>query len=299
MQGLGWVARRRDVGLAAALCGLGLVELLGGEQYNGRPVWPGPTAVDVLVVLAMTLPFAWRRSRPLAAALVVFAVLTVSSLVLGGSEAATVFVVLIVASFSGAAYSRHVVVVVAAAVVAALAHGVNDPSSKGLADLTWTYGLVAVSVLLGRAVWVRSHRIAALESDASSAEQRHARELAAATAAERAAIARELHDIVSHAVSVIVIQSQAGSRALPSRLDVVADSLAAIESSARSAMTELRQLLRMLGTEDETAAVAPMVSLRQVDELLEQCRASVWSSTRTSTPRRRSSRRWRTWRRTG
>jgi signal transduction histidine kinase len=272
---LGRVAMWRDVAVAAALCALGELELFGHEKYNGQPVWPGPVWLSALLVPALTVPLVWRRTRPLATVLVIFAVMTVSGLTLGGSEAATVFIVLIVTTFSGSAHSRHVVIVTVAGVVASLAHGLNDPSSEGLADLTWTYGLVALSVLIGRAVWVRQHRIGTLEDDAASAEQRHALQIAAATAAERASIARELHDIVSHAVSVIVIQSQVGSRALPAgQLDVAADALSAIEDSARGAMTELRQLLTLLATDSEPVSSAPAASLQQLDELIDQCRAA-------------------------
>ncbi|NYJ73634.1 sensor histidine kinase [Allobranchiibius huperziae] len=272
----GWrrIAGRRDAALAGALCALGELELFGGEKYNGRPVWPGPVGVNAVLIVALTAPFVWRRRRPLGAVLATFAVMTASTLILGGAEAATTFIVLIAAAFSGAAYSRHLVIVIVAAVIASVAHGINDPSSEGLADLTWTYGLVAVAALIGRAVWVRQHRIGSLENDAASAEDRHLREIAAATAAERATIARELHDIVSHAVSVIVIQAQVGSRALPSELEVVGESLSAIEGTARGAMSELRQLLTLLATDDEAASVAPIASLRQVAQLLDQCRAA-------------------------
>jgi signal transduction histidine kinase len=267
-------AQWRDVVLATGLCALGLLELFGHELYNGKPVWPGPVWLNAVLIVALTAPFAWRRRRPLTAVLVTLTVMTVSTLTLGGSEAATTFIVLIAATYSGAAYSRHLISVIAAGLIASAAHGLNDPSSEGLADLTWTYGLVAISVLIGRAVWVRQHRIGTLESDAASAEKRHARQIQEATAAERASIARELHDIVSHAVSVIVIQAQVGARALPDDLGVVGDSLAAIETSARSAMIELRQLLTLLSTEGEPAAVVPVASLRQLGELIDLFRAA-------------------------
>jgi signal transduction histidine kinase len=270
-------ARWRDTLLAVALCALGWLELFGHEQYNGKPVWPGPMWLNALLIVALTAPFAWRRRRPLPAVLATCLVLIVSTLTLGGSEAATTFIVLIAAMFSGAAYSRYLFVVIAAGVIASLAHGINDPSSEGLADLTWTYGLVAISVIIGRAVWARQHRIGSLESDAATAEARHARQIEAATAAERASIARELHDIVSHAVSVIVIQAQVGSRALPSDLGLVGDSLSAIESSARGAMTELRQLLTLLTADDDSLArgpTSPTASLRHVSDLIEQCRTA-------------------------
>lgn len=271
---LSLAVRGRDVAFAVALCALGEAELLGHEKYNHKSVWPGPVWANAVVIVALTLPFFWRRRRPLATVLTVFTVMTASTLTFGGSEAATTFIVLISAVFSGTAYSRHVLVVLAAAVITSAAHGLNDPSSRGIADVTWTYGLVAIAALLGRAVWVRAHRIGALETDARLTAERHAHEIAAATAAERASIARELHDIVSHAVSVIVIQSQVGARALPDEVDVAAESLAAIEASARTAMSELRHLLRLLTPDDEPVTTAPMASLNQLDDLLDRCRSA-------------------------
>ncbi len=271
---IGRAAQYRDLALAGALAALGEAELFGHELYNARPVWPGPLPANMMMIAVLAVPFAWRRRQPLAAALAVFAVLTASSLLWGAAEAATAFIALIAATFSGATHSRHVVWVAAAAVTASAAHGLNDPSSTKIADLTWTYGLVAISTVLGRAVWLRQHRIGVLESDAASAAERHTREVAAATAAERASIARDLHDIVSHAVSVIIVQAQVEARALPAGLDVAAASLAAIESSARGAMTELRELLRLLTPDDEPPATTRTASLSQVGDLVERCRTA-------------------------
>jgi signal transduction histidine kinase len=273
-QWLSTLTRHRDVGLALALTALGEAELFGHEKYHHRPVWPGPVWVNAVLIVALTLPFAWRRTRPLTTVAAVVAVTIGSTIALGASEAATTFVVLIVVVFSGTAYSRHVIAVVALGVACAAVHGLDDRAAEGLTDLTWTYGLVAISALLGRAVWLRQHRIGTLEQDAELTAEQHTREIAEATAAERASIARELHDIVSHAVSVIVIQSQAGARALPHSPDVVQTALAAIEASARTAMDELRQLLQLLTPDDTRPATTPMASLRQLDELVDQCRGA-------------------------
>jgi signal transduction histidine kinase len=266
-------ARYRDVGLAVLLAGLGEAELLSGEQYNHQPVWPGPKWLNVFVILAMTAPMAWRRSRPLASATTIFAVGTATSLTLGAPEATTTFVLLIATTFAGSAYSRRWWIVVAGAGALCLAHAVNDPSSEGLPDLFWVFGLAGIAVLLGRAQYARQHRIGALEDDARQAAFRHAQQVAAATAAERAAIAREIHDLVSHAVSVIVIQAQAGSRALPRDPAVATEALDNIEASARTAMSELRRLLLLLDDGDP-AVTTPASSMALLPELIDRCRAA-------------------------
>ena len=204
----------------------------------------------------------------------VFVVLAVSGAVLGGGEATTEFVLFIVTAFTAAAYSHRPVVGAFAALGAGTVHEVQDPQVHGFGDAVWALGMLTVAWLLGLAVRARQQRIGALESEAASAERRHAEQVAAATAAERTAIARELHDVVAHAVSVIVIQAQAGARALPRDPDLAARVLEQIESSGRTALTELRGLLTLLAADEVSADRRPAASLEQLDELVAGVRAA-------------------------
>lgn len=263
----------RDALLTAALIGLGEAELFSGEQYNRHPVWPGPRWFSATLIVLLVLPLAWRRRRPLASVVAVISIGGISTLVVGAPESVTSFVVLIATAFAGAAYSRHWMVVAAAAALWCAARAFHDPAAQGVVDLFWGFGLVAISLLLGRALYARQHRIGSLERDARLAAGRHAQQLAAASAAERAAIAREIHDLVSHAVSVIVVQAQAGTRALPDDPHTAGAVLSRIEDSARSAMTELRRLLLVLD-DGEPAAVDPAVSVAVLPQLIDRCRAA-------------------------
>jgi signal transduction histidine kinase len=91
----------------------------------------------------------------------------------------------------------------------------------------------------------------------------------AAVAEERARIARELHDVVAHAISVIVLQARGARHAEGTERD---DALAAIESTGATALTEMRRLLHMLREDDEAVAMAPQPSLDQLDHLVAQVR---------------------------
>ncbi len=264
--------RYRDVVLALALCAAGEYELFAHATYSGAAVWPGPRAVNAILIPCMTLPLMARRRHPLVVCLTIFGLLAVSSLILGGGEATTEFLLFIATTFTGAAYTTRPIVIAAGALAAGIVHEMRDPQVHGVSDAVWALGLLAISFLLGRAVYARQHRIGSLEYEAAVAERRHADEVAAATTAERAAIARELHDIVAHAVSVIVIQAQAGARALPARADVAADVLATIESSARTALGELRRLLTLLSDDAVDATTHPVASLAQLPTLLDGCR---------------------------
>jgi signal transduction histidine kinase len=89
-----------------------------------------------------------------------------------------------------------------------------------------------------------------------------------AVADERARIARELHDVVAHDVSVMVVQAQGAARVLEGEQPEVRDALAAIETTGREAVDEMRRLLGVLRRSDEEIALAPQPSLAALDELV-------------------------------
>lgn len=267
-------ARWRDPALAAFLCALGYVELLAPARYDGSPVWPGPRAVNLVVVAALTLPLAFRRRRSTSVPLAVLAVAAAAALALGGSEATTEFLVFVVCSYTLAAHGRWLVTGGVAVLAVAAVHELRDPHVHGVGDVVWAFGLPLAAWLVGLAVRVRQQRIGQLESAAAAAERRHTEEVQAATAAERESIARELHDLVSHLVAVIVIQAQAGARSLPHDPTTAASVLETIESSGRTALGELRQLLTVLSGESGGAPTEPRASLRRLPALVEQVRSA-------------------------
>ena len=117
-------------------------------------------------------------------------------------------------------------------------------------------------------------RIASAEEAVARAEQlERNRELEAARAAadERTRIARELHDIVSHSISVVTIQTQAVRRRLGPEHAAEARDLAAVEATAREALAEMRRLFGVLRTEgDQPLALAPQPGLSELDRLVRQ-----------------------------
>jgi signal transduction histidine kinase len=124
-------------------------------------------------------------------------------------------------------------------------------------------------------VWVAGFAVRARAAHAEAAEQRavHAereREGAAriAVAEERARIARELHDIVAHAVSVMVLQVGAVRHRLPDSQREDRDALSHVEQAGRAALTEMRRLLNAMRSDGEDAELAPQPGLDQVDALI-------------------------------
>jgi signal transduction histidine kinase len=129
--------------------------------------------------------------------------------------------------------------------------------------------------LLGDLTQWRRGYYQALEERAARLERERDAQAQIAAAAERARIARELHDVVAHNVSVMVVQADGAGYALDTAPEQARSALEAIARTGRSALAEMRSLLGVLRAADGGAAeLAPQPGIEQVTELLEQARAA-------------------------
>ncbi|HXV95342.1 MAG TPA: histidine kinase, partial [Gaiellaceae bacterium] len=124
--------------------------------------------------------------------------------------------------------------------------------------------------LAGRAIRYRRLSERRLEDRAVAADREREKMARAAVAEERARIARELHDVVAHAISVIVLQARGGRRSLASEPDEAREAFDSIETTGEQALTEMRRLLGMLRRGDEELALAPQPSLQSLAALASQ-----------------------------
>ena len=122
--------------------------------------------------------------------------------------------------------------------------------------------------VVGTQTRMRADRAEAAESRAAQLEREQELHAALVAAAERTRIARELHDIVSHSISVIAIQLQAVRRRLGPANEAEAADLAQVEATARQALNEMRRLFGVLRAEGEQPALAPQPGLSQLDALV-------------------------------
>jgi signal transduction histidine kinase len=146
---------------------------------------------------------------------------------------------------------------------------VNDPQHAA-SELVFIPVLVAIAWLAGYALRERAERAEAAEGRARQAELERETAARIAVAEERARIARELHDVVAHAMSVIVLQVGAVRHRLPDSegKDVLAD----VERAGRQALAEMRRLLGAMRRDDDEPHLAPQPSLGTIDALLEHVR---------------------------
>jgi signal transduction histidine kinase len=234
----------------------------------------------VPVTLALVIPLVFRRDHPVAAFAVAVTVGAVQ--VLLDIHVTMIDAVIVVLLYTLAAYGRRRVSVAGLAVclagsVAAVARWA--PPDIGLSH--WlSVGLVAfagsslTAWVLGDSMRYRRGYYASLEDRAARLERERDAQAQIAAAAERARIARELHDVIAHNVSVMVVQADGASYALDSSPERTRQALGAIAGTGRQALAEMRRMLGVLRSEDDATGVVPLPGIEQLGELLEQTRAS-------------------------
>ncbi|WP_433227900.1 sensor histidine kinase [Actinomadura formosensis] len=134
--------------------------------------------------------------------------------------------------------------------------------------------LVAGVYVLGLHMRTRRAYLRSVEERAERLERERDNEVKVAMAAERARIARELHDVVAHNVSVIVVQADGASYAIDTDVGRARQALDTISSTGRLALAEMRRLLGVLREDDDAGAFAPQPGVAELADLVEQVRAS-------------------------
>ncbi|HEY3541727.1 MAG TPA: histidine kinase [Gaiellaceae bacterium] len=254
--------RLGDPALAAAIAVLGLVEI----AIRHGSAWYGPVWIDVCAALLCSLPLLFRGRFPLPVLVAVLAGSVLAGAYAGSRQGPLqVFVALVVAAYSVGAHEDRARLGFAFAVVpAAIATAV---SSGALPFVIWTFGFW----LVGRVIRSWRERARSLERLTRELESQRELQAEAAVAVERGRIARELHDVIAHNVSMIVVQAAAAARVLRGDEPDVRAALDAIETTGRETVDEMRRMLGVVRS-DGTASLAPQPTLRDVERLVANVR---------------------------
>jgi signal transduction histidine kinase len=259
--------RLQDLGLGVALAAVNVFSLLS-VRGQLHPLW-----LALMLVAAQGIPLIWRRSCPIA-----------MGLIIGGVRVAYDQIGFAYAPFPlGPAIIFYTIidrcgpiwrwlacaVLVAGATVSQATPGHPEPYSVIFQALIFV--TVFAAGVLSRA---KRACLEAAESRAERAEAELDRQTSRAAVAERTRIARELHDVVAHHVSLMAVQSEAATSLLPGRPAEAQKSVEIIGTTARQALTELRRLLGVLRGPSEQLETTPSASLQDIGDVLDQVRGT-------------------------
>jgi signal transduction histidine kinase len=269
---IGYVARQYWFELLiAAMAIAGMLELVVARDSPGRP----PTSLwfAIPMVAVLVLPLFARRRFPFAAPATYWLLAAAFTFVdgqlipfigsLGVVGLATAF---LLGNLRNPLQAGAGLVIVLLGIVIVVA---NIPGDQSTSDLVFVPLRFVVAWIAGFALREREEQAEAAEMRATMAERERDAAARVAVAEERARIARELHDVVAHAVSVMVLQVGAVRHQLPQSLAEDKDALGRVEQAGRTALTEMRRLLTAMREDGDGVELGPQPGLDGIDSLLE------------------------------
>ena len=255
------IPRRGDIALAAALLAFFLAEIAAEQRFDGD------RAVSVVAAVALCAALLWRRQAPLLAVGAGVGVIVASNAAAPAlGDTGAFLLAFVVALYSLGRHARGRAAQAGGLLLAAAVPlAATEPGEDFLVGDLAFIGLVFAGPWAAGVVLRHRH------------DQEHAladRAAARAVADERARIARELHDVVSHAISLIVLQARGGRRVLETRPGETRAALDAIEHAGAQALGEMRRMLELLREQGDDVTLAPRPSLRDLDDVVARVRAT-------------------------
>jgi signal transduction histidine kinase len=254
-----------------------LVAALGLSAFGVRRVPAG-----LLLIVALSAPVAVRRRYPVGAFVAVIIAGGLEVLLMprpAGSDLAVIVLLYTLAAYRPRRISLAGLAICVAGSVAAIAKWAQWPTLDSMYTLGATAAVFAgpalLAWLLGDSMQWRRGYYRGLEERAARLERERDAQAQIAAAAERARIARELHDVVAHNVSVMVVQADGAAFAFETSPEKTRQALTAISRTGRQALAEMRSLLGVLrSADDHGAELAPQPGVEQLAGLLAQTRAA-------------------------
>jgi signal transduction histidine kinase len=237
-----------------------------------------PLPVHYTLALAMCLPLIWRRRWPKS----VFALLVAVAFVqwLAGINIAACDFTLMVAMYTIAAqcafrWALAALLVAELGMLMAIYRLIEQPDPQETWKSTLPFAIMIGGIWLG-GLYISTRRkyTLSLEERALRLERERDAQAEVAAAAERARIARELHDVIAHSISVMVVQADGAAYTVDTDAARARRAMEAIGATGRQALTEMRRMLGVLRENDGQATLAPQPGVEQLTDLVEQIRTA-------------------------
>ena len=272
-----------DLLLAAVLTGTALYDIWAAEvpiHLNENGI-SGPRLPNTIIFILVGLALLIRRRMPVATLLVVVPTLVVQSEFFSHpsdmQRPLQSFLALLLVFYSTGAYAEPRRAAIGGAFAGAAVVATDLPyliAGHPRQDTVPSWIFMGTVWFAGWAFYKRRSQAARLESRAARLERERDEQARIAVAEAHARIARELHDVVAHSVSVMVVQAQAAQRLIDREPHDARRALDSIEASGRQALVELRRMLGILRRTGEEPALNPQPGLRHLAGLAEQFRTT-------------------------
>jgi signal transduction histidine kinase len=262
---------------AVALLGISWVSI---SNVNGAATGPSSTATALPIAVVLSVVVALRRRMP-EKMLVLAVAAGLAQLVLDVPSAPEDFAMLVIiytVAADGARWASRLALIggLCAGTLSQLRWPTEASGPGGVFMAIFQTVPFALAWVLGDSIRTRRAYLAQLEERAARLEKEREAQAKVAVAAERARIARELHDVVAHNVSVMVVQADGAAYVMDTAPDQAKKALETISGTGRQALAEMRRLLGVLrtGEHQEGGEYVPQPDVEQLDDLIEQCRTS-------------------------
>jgi signal transduction histidine kinase len=253
--------------------GLGIVAAVVHQDHSGGP--EGPLWLDVILLVAIVAPFLARRRFPFWALAAVPIAVSISAPLdprLVPDNGATFAAGLSVAFLFAQLRDRRQAVAGLLMIFGAQFVIVRFDPQGSAGDIVFADVVFAVVWLAGFLLGRKFEEGDAAKERAAQLEREREEQARIAVAEERARIARELHDVVGHSVSVMTVQASGVRRLLRDDQQREREALLTVERTGREALAEMRRMVGVLRRPEEAPALAPQPSLEHLDRLVEQAR---------------------------
>jgi signal transduction histidine kinase len=264
--------RLMDSAIAAVIFGLGLLNILAV---------PGRSGSTVLFTSLLALPLAWRRRAPITVFLFIAAAAFAQWLVYRPLFADTALFVALYTVAVARPLRAAIVATVIVEIGAILATVRWAPSGSWLQNFALLSGGVVAAVVSGVHLRARRLYVASLLERATRLELERDQQARLAAAAERARIAREMHDVIAHSLAVVISLANGATAKLRRDPEQSRDALESISELGRRALDDTRQLLSVLRTDDGAETRAPQPGIDEIADLVDQAASTGLAATLT------------------
>jgi signal transduction histidine kinase len=260
---------------ALIIVGLGVSIAVAVTDLDEPDAPNGPLWFDVAVTFAFFVPLLFRRRFPFGAPVVAAVAVTASTFV---DEQRvpwdfTIFLLgMTIAFMFGALRDLRQAIAGFAILLGVNAIVTRNDPDGGVGDFVWTCIIFGIAWTIGFGLGHKLREADEAKERAERLEREREEEARAAVAEERARIARELHDVVGHSVSVMTVQAAGVRRLLKPEQEREREALEIVEQTGREALAEMRRLVGVLRRPEEAPALAPQPSLEHLERLVAQAR---------------------------